>query len=97
MDALDEAIKIAGGVSRLATQIGQAQNTVSNWRARGRVPIAPCGQIERATGVKRWHLRPTDWHLIWPELVEAADAPPVPGISALGELDEGTNAQQVAA
>jgi len=36
--------------------------------------------IERATGgaVRRWQLRPEDWHRIWPELVGAEGAPPVP-------------------
>jgi DNA-binding transcriptional regulator YdaS (Cro superfamily) len=74
MDALNKAIEAAGGVSRLAGLIGEAQNTVSNWRARG-VPIAPCARIERATGVMRWHLRPHDWHDIWPELAMRPDAP----------------------
>lgn len=34
-------------------------------------------RIERATQgqVKRWDLRPDDWHDIWPELVNAPGAP----------------------
>ena len=33
-----------------------------------------CVAIEQRTGgiVKRQTMRPTDWHLIWPELVKAA-------------------------
>lgn len=36
--------------------------------------------IERETGgaVRRWELRPNDWHVVWPELVGAVDAPDVP-------------------
>ena len=39
-----------------------------------------CVQIEQATdgAVTRRDLRPADWHLIWPELVGAEGAPPVP-------------------
>ena len=36
--------------------------------------------IEAVTGraVCRWDLRPTDWHRIWPELVQADGAPALP-------------------
>lgn len=36
--------------------------------------------IEKCTGaaVRRWHLRPDDWHLIWPELIGTEGAPAVP-------------------
>lgn len=88
MDALNRAIDAAGGISKLAAAINEAQNTVSNWRARGRVPVAPCARIERATGVRRWEFHPTDWHLIWPELVNDPSAPPVPGVSSFGGLSE---------
>ena len=27
--------------------------------------------------LRRWHLRPRDWHLIWPELIGAEGAPAV--------------------
>jgi DNA-binding transcriptional regulator YdaS (Cro superfamily) len=93
MDALNKAIEAAGGISKLALAIGEAQNTVSNWRARGRVPVAPCARVEMATGVRRWEFFPNDWHLIWPELCADPDAPPRPGSSAFGELAEGTNTQ----
>ena len=79
MDALNQAIAAAGGVSKLAKAIGVSQSAVSNWRARG-TPIAErwCVRIETATAgaVTRQDLRPDDWHLIWPELTEqeAADA-----------------------
>lgn len=37
-------------------------------------------QIERLShGVlKRWHVRPRDWHRVWPELVGSTDAPAPP-------------------
>ena len=36
-----------------------------------------CTAIEQATAgaVRRWDLRPDDWHLIWPELIGAKGAP----------------------
>lgn len=39
-----------------------------------------CVQIELATAgaVRRWDLRPDDWHRIWPELVGVEGAPAVP-------------------
>ena len=98
MEALNRAIAAAGGLGKLAVAIGEAQNTVSNWRARGRVPVAPCARIEQATGVMRWELRPDDWHTIWPELRARCDAPQVPAnSSAFGDLDEGTTAQKAVA
>ena len=54
---------------------------VSQWSSGKRgVPVEHCAAIERATerAVARWHLRPSDWHLIWPELIGADGAPPVP-------------------
>lgn len=81
MDALNEAIAITGGVSSLARGLGVGQSTVSNWRARGTdVPPEHCVQIERLTegNVRRWHTRPNDWHLIWPELIGTEGAPAVP-------------------
>lgn len=34
-------------------------------------------RIERESGmqVRRWHLRPADWHRIWPELIGIDGAP----------------------
>jgi DNA-binding transcriptional regulator YdaS (Cro superfamily) len=36
-----------------------------------------CARIERESDgeLMRWHLRPKDWHLIWPELIGAPGAP----------------------
>lgn len=45
---------------------------------------AKCVEIERNSGgeLRRWDLRPRDWHLIWPELVGAEGAPPQPQAEA---------------
>lgn len=63
MQALDEAIQKAGGVGALATRIGlEYGSTVSNWKARGRVPAEYCPAIERETGVRCERLcRGPDW------------------------------------
>jgi DNA-binding transcriptional regulator YdaS (Cro superfamily) len=41
---------------------------------------AECVRIERESGreLRRWDLRPKDWDLIWPELIGAEGAPPLP-------------------
>lgn len=43
------------------------------------VPAERAVSIERATGgiVRRWDMRPDDWHRIWPELIGAEGAPDV--------------------
>ena len=65
----------------LARAIGVPQPLMSQWRTGARqVPIERCVSIERATAgaVRRWDLRPDDWHRIWPELIGADGAPDVP-------------------
>lgn len=41
-----------------------------------------CVLIERNSGgqVRRWHLRPDDWHRIWPELIDLHSSPIVQGL-----------------
>jgi DNA-binding transcriptional regulator YdaS (Cro superfamily) len=82
MDALTKAISAAGGVVALSKAIGVTQGTVSNWRMREvrAIPADHCASIELATvgAVKRWDLRPDDWHRIWPELIGQDGAPAVP-------------------
>jgi DNA-binding transcriptional regulator YdaS (Cro superfamily) len=77
--AVDRAAEIAGGFKALACAIGVSASAPAMWRARGSVPPAYCARLEQAAALKvrRWHLRPTDWHLIWPELAGTAGAPPV--------------------
>jgi TorA maturation chaperone TorD len=52
---LDEAIRVAGGVSELARRLGIAQPSVSNWE---RVPAERVASVEEATGIDRARLRP---------------------------------------
>lgn len=64
-----------GGVSEFAARIGVSPVYLSQLAVEqdGRVPSpALCVVIERESSrsVCRKDLRPTDWHLIWPELAE---------------------------
>ena len=44
--------------------------------------IVPALEVASAGAVRRWDLRPDDWHRIWPDLVGAEGAPAVPEASA---------------
>ena len=70
MNPLDTAIKTVGGVTALAHKLGVGQSVVSNWRARGNVPVEYWPRIELATDGQgtRQQGRPIDWQVIWPEL-----------------------------
>lgn len=75
MSALQLAIDHMGGVSKLADAIGVGQSAISNLMSRNGKPSPEnCVAIERVTkkAVTRKDLRPDDWHLIWPELAQAA-------------------------
>lgn len=62
---LDEAIRQAGGLSALASELGVSVQTASNWRSRGRVPAEHCPAIERVTGVRCEDLRPdVPWSIL---------------------------------
>jgi len=52
---LEEAIRVAGGITELARRIGISQPSVSNW---DRVPAGRILSVEAATGVPRAILRP---------------------------------------
>lgn len=73
LSPIHAAAAAIGGMGRIAALLGVTPPTVSQW-ASGvrRVPAHHCPAIERATGgaVTRRHLRPKDWWLIWPELVD---------------------------
>jgi DNA-binding transcriptional regulator YdaS (Cro superfamily) len=66
---------------RLAEKLGV--NAASLYQAvtgRG-TPFSPqkCVELERDSGqeLRRWDLRPGDWHRIWPELIGTDGAPRV--------------------
>lgn len=64
-----------GSISKLANQIGAHAPDVSSWASESEdsrsVPVVHCVRIEQVTEgqVTRKDLRPDDWHLIWPELI----------------------------
>jgi DNA-binding transcriptional regulator YdaS (Cro superfamily) len=78
MNVIDRAVE--GGISQtaIAKLLGESVQTIGNWRSRG-VPLSRCADFEAACGgsVRRWHLRPDDWHRIWPELIGVEGAPEV--------------------
>lgn len=61
-----------GRTNQLAALLGVSASLVTQW-ANGNKAVSAerAVDIERATGgvVGRRDLRPTDWHLVWPELV----------------------------
>lgn len=64
----------------LARALGVSSPTVFDWCKGNKFPdVRRCAQIERVTNgaVRRWDLRPHDWHLVWPELIGAPGAPKV--------------------
>jgi DNA-binding transcriptional regulator YdaS (Cro superfamily) len=75
-----------GRMSAVASAAGVAPAFLSQIAngLRG-VPAERAADIERACEmqVRRWHLRPDDWHRIWPELVGAEGAPPVSAEQAM--------------
>ncbi|WP_082568911.1 YdaS family helix-turn-helix protein [Rhizobacter sp. Root1221] len=80
MDAIGKAIELIGP-SKAATLFGVSVQAVCFWRdGRRRFPPEHCAVLERECGFqfRRWDMRPADWHRVWPELVAAPGAPPVP-------------------
>lgn len=55
---IDHAISQAGGISRLAKEIGIAPASVCGWRKRGSIPVQRVLEVERITGLDRSILRP---------------------------------------
>ncbi len=55
--------------SRLAAQLDESIQTLSNWKSRG-IPPAKCKAIEKLSCVSVRDLRPDDWADYWPELAE---------------------------
>lgn len=77
-EVIERAAAIVGGPSKLAGIAGVKPPTVQQWLNNERpVPAARCSAIEAATGgqVTRRDLRPSDWHLLWPELVQSEAQP----------------------
>lgn len=76
---IQRACDAVGGQSALARLIDMSPSFMAQVVQRRRpLPIDRCAAIERVTGkaVTRRDLRPSDWWLIWPELV--TDEHPIP-------------------
>lgn len=73
------AAEACGGLSELARLMGVSLQVLNNWRSRG-VPVERCAALEQVScgRVRRWDMRPADWHRIWPELVGSQGAPASP-------------------
>ena len=76
-----------GGMSHFAKELGVTPIYLSQLAARqdGRLPSPSlCVVIEEKTDrvVRRWDLRPDDWHLIWPELREVEGRPELAAVKA---------------
>lgn len=63
-EALDRAIKAAGGLTKLAAPLGITAQAVSQW---DEVPPLRVLAVEQASGVSRHELRPD----LYPDAVEA--------------------------
>lgn len=81
MRMIERAIAEAGGPTRVADKLGVTAQAVCFWRdEKRRLPVEHVATICSMDGVsvRRWDLRPDDWHRIWPELIGAEGAPDVP-------------------
>jgi DNA-binding transcriptional regulator YdaS (Cro superfamily) len=78
-----DIIDALGGTAEVARRLKISSASVSEMRTKG-IPagrkLELAADIERATGgrLRRWDLRPKDWHRIWPELVGSDGAPAAP-------------------
>ncbi|MCH8180226.1 MAG: helix-turn-helix domain-containing protein [Proteobacteria bacterium] len=77
---LHDYLKERGRTKDLAGRIGISPAYLYQMATRRRpVPPDVAPQIEHTTDglVRRWDLRPEDWHRIWPELIGTEGAPAV--------------------
>jgi len=73
------AIEEAGGPTKVAGLLGVSPQAVCFWRdGKRQFPVEHCSPLCAVTSVRRWDLRPYDWHRIWPELIGTEGAPDVP-------------------
>lgn len=81
--AIARAIDAAGGPSAVAALLGRSVQAVYFYRSgERRLPADLCARLEAAqTQVSRRDMRPDDWHLIWPELIDAEHPAPAGDIA----------------
>ena len=58
MNAIERAIEAAGSASELARRLNVVPMTVTQWKRRGQIPAERCLDVETATGISRYDLRP---------------------------------------
>lgn len=81
MDTMAQAVEQCGGPTKVAAALGVTAQAVCFWRdGKRRLPVEHIPVLERLTGgvVRRWHFRPLDWWVVWPELIGTEGAPEVP-------------------
>jgi DNA-binding transcriptional regulator YdaS (Cro superfamily) len=75
-----ELVDALGGTFAVADLAGVKPPSVSEWKARGRIPddkLIRLANIAEDRGVAtRKELFPNDWHLIWPELARDSKGRP---------------------
>lgn len=85
MDLSTYLTREKGRAARLAKRLSMPAAYLSQI-ANGRRPAPPAvvPALEEACEheVRRWDLRPDDWHRIWPELIGTDGAPAVPATEA---------------
>jgi DNA-binding transcriptional regulator YdaS (Cro superfamily) len=78
---LKDYLQQRGMAAALAGRVRVSPAFISQLAGGGRpTPPDVAVRIEAATErrVRRWDLRPEDWHRIWPELIGAEGAPALP-------------------
>ncbi len=86
------AIEAAGGPTKVARELNVSPQAACFWRdGKRELPPEHCATLERLSAyqVRRWHLRPLDWHVIWPELVGSEDAPVPDGVATQTDVAHG--------
>lgn len=56
-EALEEAVRLAGGQARLARAVGVTVQAVHQWMSKGRVPVERAVKVSEVTGVSKHRLR----------------------------------------
>lgn len=67
---------------RCGSTRGHLQNIMYGLRVCA-AELAVAIELETSGAVRRWDLRPNDWHRIWPELIGQPGAPDVPADKAV--------------
>jgi hypothetical protein len=67
----------AAFADRCGTTIGYLRKALSTGAVL-RPELMVAIEAESGRQVRRWAMRPTDWHRVWPELIGTPGAPDVP-------------------